>query len=301
MSQPLLTPPPSGLPFVPFPEMVEVARHELPDDLPRDLSRVLVALDVDGTLLRPDGASPRVREAYHDLVDAGATVVIATGRGVNAVRPVLGYLHEDRGWSVCSNGAVLARWEPRGGTDVEVLVEHRFDPSAAIRSLESSVPGILLGVEVTDRGYLVSQPFPVGELAEAGIVSPVRDLSATPTPKLIGRAPWMDRDEFAERVEGSDLGVRHEYAVGWTSWVDVGPEGTTKATGLAELAAELGTPREGTVSVGDGTNDIAMLRWAHHGVAMGGATEEVRAHADAVTGPVEHDGAAALMRAILER
>jgi len=301
VSQPLLTPPPSGVPFVPFAEMVETAKQSLPVDLPEDLGQVMVAVDVDGTLLRPDGASPRVREAYHDLVDAGATVVIATGRGINAVRPVLGYLHSDRGWSVCSNGAVLAHWEPRGGTDVEVLAEHRFDPAAAIRSLESSVPGILLGVEVTHRGYLVSQPFPVGELAEVGIVSPVSELRATPTPKLIGRAPWMDREEFNERVEGSDLGAGYEYAVGWTSWVDVGPAGTTKATGLAELAADLGIPREGTVSVGDGTNDISMLRWAHHGVAMGGATQEVRAHADAVTGPVEHDGAAALMRAILER
>lgn len=289
------------MPFVPFPEMVEAARHDLPADLPRDLSKVMVAVDVDGTLLRPDGASPRVRQAYRDLVEAGATVVIATGRGVNSVRPVLGYLQAQRGWSVCSNGAVLARWEPRADTDVEVLVEHHFDPSGAITELESSVPGILLGVEVTHRGFLVSQPFPAGELAEPGTVSAVERLRGTPTPKLVGRAPWMAREEFADRIAASHLGREHEYAVGWTSWVDVGPRGRTKASGLAELARRLDIPHEGTVSVGDGTNDIAMLSWAHHGVAMGGATQEVRVHADAVTGPVEHDGAAALMRAILER
>ena len=281
--------------------MVEAARRDLPEDLPRDLTKVMVAVDVDGTILRPDGASPRVRQAYRDLVEAGATVVIATGRGVNSVRPVLGYLESQRGWSVCSNGAVLARWEPRAETDVEVLVEHHFDPSSAISSLEASVPGILLGVEVTLGGFLVSQSFPMGELSEAGVVSSVEDLRATSTPKLVGRAPWMGREEFTERIDASDLGREHEYAVGWTSWVDVGPQGRTKATGLAELAQRLDIPREGTVAVGDGTNDIAMLGWAHHGVAMGGATPEVRVHADAVTGPVEHDGAAALMRAILER
>ena len=44
------------------------------------------------------------------------------------------------------------------------------------------------------------------------------------------------------------------------------------------------------LAIGDGRNDIEMLRWAGRGVAMGQAVEEVRAAADAVTGTVCDDG-----------
>ncbi len=300
MSLSILTPPPSGEEPIPFEEQVERARAALPDDLERDLSRVLVALDVDGTLLRPDGASPRVRSAFHDLVDAGANVVIASGRGVTAVRPVFDYVRSDTGWAVCSNGAVTARWDPRMNSGVEVVNLHRFDPTAAIDALLGAVPDVMLAVEDRD-GFYVSRPFPAGEMAEDCWILPVPHLRGRLTSKLIGRAPWMEREEFSAIVKGLGLEGRFEYAVGWTSWVDIGPAGCTKATGLQELADHLGIPASSTVAVGDGTNDIAMLEWAAHGVAMGGATPEVRAHANSVTGAVEHDGAAAVMRAILER
>jgi len=296
----ILTPPPSGEAPVPFEEQVERARAALPDDLPRDLSQVLVALDVDGTLLLPDGASAQVRRAFHDLVDAGANVVIASGRGVNAVRPVFDYVGSDTGWAVCSNGAVTARWDPAAAGGVEVVNLHRFDPTRAIDALLGAVPDVVLAVEDLD-GYYVSRPFPVGEMAEDCWILPVPHLRGRLTSKLIGRAPWMERADFEAIVRGLGLEGRFEYAVGWTSWVDIGPPGCTKATGLQELADRLGVPASGTVAVGDGTNDIAMLEWAAHGVAMGGASAEVRAHADAVTGAVEHDGAAAVMRAILDR
>jgi hydroxymethylpyrimidine pyrophosphatase-like HAD family hydrolase len=46
------------------------------------------------------------------------------------------------------------------------------------------------------------------------------------------------------------------------------------------------------LAIGDGRNDVEMLRWAGRGVAMGQAVEEVRAAADAVTATVQDDGVA---------
>ncbi len=75
-----------------------------------------------------------------------------------------------------------------------------------------------------------------------------------------------------------------------------------KSTGLKIAADILGVPQEQVFAMGDAENDIDMLRWAGWGVAMGQASAEVKAAADAVTSFVNDDGAAiALERWVLEK
>ncbi|QWW19498.1 HAD family phosphatase [Schaalia sp. 19OD2882] len=294
-----LTPPPSGERALPFEEQVARARAALPEGFPTDLSEVLVAVDVDGTLITAAGASARVRSAYHDLLDAGGHVVVSTGRGRWAARPVLGDLGERRGFSACSNGALLVEWDleaPEGG---RILRSHVFSPRRAIMMVQRVVPEALFGVEVPE-GYLVNALFPEGELLEHHRVVPVEELWARPTTKLVVRVPGMDTGRFEQLLGQSGLGGDHEVFVGWTSWADVCAKGCTKASALEELCGILGVPHGGTVALGDGSNDVDMITWARVGVAMGGAAQWIKDRADLVTGAVENDGSAAVMRAILE-
>jgi hydroxymethylpyrimidine pyrophosphatase-like HAD family hydrolase len=82
------------------------------------------------------------------------------------------------------------------------------------------------------------------------------------------------------------------YFVGYTAWLDLVPEGVSKASGLSGVAAALGVAQADVLAIGDGRNDTEMLRWAGRGVAMGQAPDEVKASADALTRPLEEDGAA---------
>ena len=66
----------------------------------------------------------------------------------------------------------------------------------------------------------------------------------------------------------------------------------SKASALADVAAELGVPQAEVLAIGDGRNDIEMLRWAGRGVAMGQAPLEVQEAADDVTETVANDGVA---------
>ena len=57
-----LTAPLSGEAPRPFEELVGEALSALPSTFPRDITQVMVALDIDGTILSPSGASAQVVE-----------------------------------------------------------------------------------------------------------------------------------------------------------------------------------------------------------------------------------------------
>jgi hydroxymethylpyrimidine pyrophosphatase-like HAD family hydrolase len=91
---------------------------------------------------------------------------------------------------------------------------------------------------------------------------------------------------------------RVSYAIGWTAWLDIAPDGVNKATAMERVREELGIPRERVMAVGDGRNDIDLLVWAGkhgRGVAMGQAPADVIEVAGEVTGTVLEDGLAQVL------
>lgn len=245
----------------------------------------LIALDIDGTLVDFDGVFfPGTREAVADAVAAGVPVVLATGRGWAATQEVFDALGLPPGPAVTSNGAVLVTYPPLRIHDVVT-----FDPSAVIELVASEHPRALLAVEVIGEGYRVNRPFPPGELGGRVEVVGLDDLGATPVSRLVVRDPDASDEEFLDLAERMGLeGV--SYSIGYTAWLDIAPEGVDKTRGLALVAERLGVAAADVLAVGDGRNDLEMLRWAGRGVAMGDAPDEVRAVADAVTDPVAQGG-----------
>ncbi|MEE6273988.1 HAD family hydrolase [Georgenia wangjunii] len=282
-----------------MPGRVATARAALPPDLPPAGPDLLVALDIDGTLLSHEQVlSPAVRAAVRALDDAGAHVVLSTGRSLSAVTPVLAELDLVTGWAVCSNGAVCLRLDPAldGGYEISDVVT--FDPEPALRLLRAELPEGRFAVEDLGRGFKVSEPFPAGELSGEVHVVDFEELCASPASRVTLRAPHLSAEDFHALVERVGLhGV--SYAVGWTAWLDLAPDGVSKASALEMLRGRLGVGPRATLAMGDGRNDIEMLRWAAHGVAMGGADDVTRAAADALTDAVEDDGAVPVLRALL--
>jgi Cof subfamily protein (haloacid dehalogenase superfamily) len=259
----------------------------------------MVALDIDGTLLKwVDGGgttheeiSPAVYEAVRRALDAGAHVVLASGRsphGMTRIADALD-LHTDGGeriWIVASNGAVVLRYPP-----VEVIHEDTFDAREAVASVLEHHPAALVAVEERGVGYRVNRHFPDGELTGEMTITEIDDLVAGPVSRVIIRDPDATAEDFV--ALGERLGLHGtNYVVGWTAWLDLAPVGVDKASGLQHVADKLGIAADDVLAIGDGRNDIEMLQWAGRGVAMGQAVEEVRAAADGVTSSVFDDGAA---------
>ena len=271
-------------------------------DLPPLDRSTLLALDIDGTILDINGqVPPRTRAAVVAAAQAGVQVVLATGRGIEAALPVADFLGLTRGWMVCANGALTVRLDPKlkgtvslpGGYEITNSVT--FDPTTAIGRLHQVLPEAIFAVEMPGRGFLTSADFPPGELIENTTTVSLEQLSSQPVSRVIVRAPGMALSDFEVAVRSAGLHAV-EYAIGWTAWLDVNAAGVSKASALDALVSGLGVKH--TVAMGDGANDLEMLRWADLSVAMGSAPARVKNATSVVTEPVWHEGAAVVLAAL---
>jgi HAD superfamily hydrolase (TIGR01484 family) len=264
----------------------------------------VVALDIDGTLFSaPHGSgvveetiSPSVLEALDRVVAAGTHVVLATGRSTFGVTGVLDLLRlpRERGGTalvVASNGSVTFAYRPGATPPVELLTTVTFDAGEVVRRLLRHAPHVHVAVEEIGVGYRVNKPFPEGEITGLFTFQSVEELVADPVTRVVIRDPDGTAQDFARLVEAVGLHGT-TYAIGWTAWLDLAPEGVTKASGLASVCQRLGVAASDVLAIGDGRNDVEMLQWAGRGVAMGQAVPEVQAAADAVTASVQDDGVA---------
>lgn len=264
------------------------------------MDQLLIALDIDGTILHHDGhLSPRVAEAIGALRDAGATIVIATGRSTVATLPIieeLGLLREG-GTAVCSNGAITLALDPAHPDGYRITEAVTFDPRPAVELLRQARPDVLVAVEEIGVGFKLSAPFPDGELQGDLRIVDHEELVSHPATRVTFRDPAGSAESFSDLVERIGLhGVN--YAVGFTAWLDLAPEGVSKGSALEQVRRNLGVEPWCTVAVGDQRNDLEMLRWAARGVAMGQAPAEVIAAADETTASVDDDGLAVLLEQI---
>lgn len=245
----------------------------------------LVALDIDGTLV--DGSnemSAAVRDAVRAIRDAGIETVISTGRAIPGVLDTTGKLGFTEGYAVASNGAIVFAYDP-----VDILHAVTFDASDAVRRVMEYVPDAIVAVEEVGVGFRVNRPFPEDEVSGNFTVEHIDSLIAEPVTRVVIRSTDHTAEEFSAIVD--DLGLTGtNYFIGYSAWLDLAPDGVSKASGLEHLTDRLGIDRADVLAVGDGNNDLEMLTWAGRGVAMGHGPDALKDAADAVTGSISEDG-----------
>lgn len=261
----------------------------------------LVGLDVDGTIILQDETmSPGVPEAVARVRDAGHVVTIATGRSWPATEHWVDELGITADYVVCSNGAVTMR---RVGDEWERWSVETFDPRQVLDLLTARLPEAHYMVELGDGARLFTGE--VGDWTlEGGRQVELAELGALPVSRVVVVSPGHDEEDFHRLVAETGLN-EVSYAIGWTAWLDIAPQGVDKGSALARVHAELGIDGGQVLVVGDGRNDIGMFEWAREidgrAVAMGQAPDEVKDAAGTVTASVEDGGLADALDALLVR
>jgi Cof subfamily protein (haloacid dehalogenase superfamily) len=261
--------------------------------------RALVALDIDGTILREDGGmSGAVRGQVRRVSEQGHEVMLATGRSVSMTLPVLDRLGIVSEYVVCANGAITLQRDLDAPLGYSRLHVETFDPSEVLTTIHGHLADASFAVEDADGVFRYTGHFPEGALAAASELVDFDDLFGVAATRVVVLSPDHQTEDFLAVVGRMGL-HKVSYNVGWTAWLDIAPEGVNKSTGLERVRELLDVPRGRVVVMGDGRNDIDMLEWAAAGggvgVAMGQAPDEVRAAGNDATSTDLDDGVAAAL------
>ncbi len=250
--------------------------------------------DVDGTLLNYNDHTihPKDLEALTKLREQGYYLFIATGRDVTVPAESKPIEHI---WPIFS-GFVNSNGQQCFLTDGTMISEHPLDRDDFIAIRDICAERHYALYYTLDHETYITENTDLVKVFNAVVdirIPPVRPIEADRT-TLIKACIYITPEDELKYIEPV---MKHTFvAHSKGPLVDLIPNGIGKDTGIREVCDYLGIPIEQTMAFGDGENDIAMLKTAGIGVAMGIAAEEVRAAADYVTLKPEEGGIAAALQ-----
>ena len=242
-----------------------------------------IFFDVDGTLVsfRTHRVSPVDLSALHRLRERGIKLFLATGRhpamisDICALFPVDGCM--TLSGQLCTAGGQTVHRAPMEPRAVEELVSAALDGAFSCIFLEEKEIYLNCVNDLTRRF--------MGDLNLD--MPPVQDPRRALGKELYQAVTFLTRDNEHLLLSRAP----HLKTTRWhPEFLDVIPTTGGKDRGMDALLAHFGIPLEQSMAFGDGENDLSMLLHAGEGVAMGSASDDVKARADYVTGTVEEDG-----------
>lgn len=265
----------------------------------------MFAIDLDGTLLAPDGqATPRTRAAIGRAVAAGYQVCFATGRSLRESRPILESVGHLDG-AVFVTGAVVVDMRTRTTLHRQLMpaglarelcafIEERGHAALALQDFDQTGLDYL----ASDGGSLHPSTLRWISMTQSSVQRrsdlATHDHALTLRVSIVASASEVDRchaemvEHFGSRVFCHNLMVPScEIAV-----MEVFDPGVDKWQGVLRVARRHGIAPHQIVAIGDDVNDLPMIRQAGLGVAMGNARPHVRAAARRVIGHNGRDGLA---------
>lgn len=263
----------------------------------------LIATDLDGTLLRPDGTvSDRTQAALRAMTELGATVVFVTARPPRQLDTLAEHLGLS-GSAVCSNGAIVYTLSSQVFAEV-----HDLEVATArvvVESLAATLPSVGFAVDTGRMAYDgpgYGWPSPDDRKGDRVRVDDPAQLWEVRDPivKLLAWSPRLDTHSMLSIVAEA---AQHEAEITCSNTVgplEVSAPGVTKASTLASLCDSLGIGPAEVIAFGDMPNDLSLLCWAGAGYAMANAHPSVLSAVPLHTSTNSDDGVAVVLERIMD-
>jgi Cof subfamily protein (haloacid dehalogenase superfamily) len=248
-----------------------------------------IFLDIDGTMVSfnthrvPENTKKVLRKARSN----GVKIFVATGRHRSDINNLDdlefdGYITLNGGYCFTGDEVIFKKHIPR--EDVEAFVRYSEDVEP-IPCIFMEADRISANME---NEYMVSM---MGRVKfQVRPIVPARELISKKIFQLTAFFPSEREDGIMKRLSGCT-------ATRWyPTFADIVARGVDKSAGLEKTGAHFGVSAAEMMAIGDGGNDISMIKYAGTGVAMGNADEEVKRAADYITTSVDDDGVGNALR-----
>ena len=261
----------------------------------------MIGLDLDGTTLNEESRlSERTKEAFRRAEEKGVHIVIATGRTYESLPEEITSFKSLK-YLVTSNGARIINRE-----DGHIIYENLISKEAT-QEIHDLLKPYNPNIEFFSggRAYIGREEY---EKVKAGLIrKTAREyVIRTRTPL---EDVYQELLSFAGRIENINVNVVNMKEKAFYGEIlktlkgvtvtssfplnyEIGGSTTSKADALKYILDLENLTCENLMACGDNPNDIAMIRFANIGVAMGNAEEEVKKAADIIAPPNYEDGVA---------
>ncbi|WLP85567.1 Cof-type HAD-IIB family hydrolase [Mycoplasma seminis] len=256
--------------------------------------KLVFAYDLDGTLLRKDNTiHPDTLKALEEVELAGHVNVIATGRGLKKVLPLIkdGTI-QFVDYIVCSNGALIYDVY-NDKTTVLNTVPNKVFYILKDKAIEND---LILTVDTIDYNgsYLPNNQFPKWMSKEQIMDMNILNIATlehlekvvlnkeSVITQIALRNPIEKAKEITDSIREATKDLPCVVYLTNSVYTDVNPENISKIVGVREVLKMLNLTEDNLVAFGDSGNDVAMIEAAKFGVALGNATKDAKAVADLV-------------------
>lgn len=256
----------------------------------------LLVLDLDGTLTNSQKEiTERTRNTLIKAQENGLKIVLASGRPTYGVAPLANKLQLDKyeGYILSYNGGEIIDWKTG-----ELMYKNLLDPEVLPYLYKCATDNDFAIVTYENEFVLTEKPDDEYVLKEAILnvmktkkVDNFLEAVKFPVAKclIVGEATHLAKleKEMYEHLKDRMGVFRSE-----PYFLELVPKGIDKAQSLAVLLKEIGMTKDEMIAVGDGFNDLSMIKYAGLGVAMQNAQPIVKENADFITLTNDEDGVA---------
>ncbi|MCD2255972.1 sugar-phosphatase [Agrilactobacillus fermenti] len=241
----------------------------------------IVAIDMDGTLLDDHRLiSKRNIQAIQAADAAGVHVVLASGRPLAGLKPYLRQLGlwTKKRYTITFNGALIQENQ----TDATIL-EHTL-PLSTFQTFADLATDLGIHIHAEDKEKMYTpnrdiSPYTVAESALVNLTLHYRHLTEFSADKRFSKIMMIDLPELISAAASKiPQTLRDQYYIVNSTpyFLEVMNKEVSKGKALAELADYLHVTADQVMAIGDERNDLSMLTYAAHKVAMANAVHQVK-------------------------